>query len=93
MRHPWWRPDLVDRSGGGNHPTSAINVTRKSHAAADGFGATKALYISGDTTAGFKIGADIMPDGEYTFFVPGEARGAERQRIWQSSTNNSLSGF
>jgi hypothetical protein len=85
---------LVDRSGGGNHPTSAINVTRKSHAAADGFGATKAFsYISGDTTAGFKIGADIMPDGEYTFVHLVKYGGAERQRIWQSSTNNFLSGF
>jgi hypothetical protein len=47
-------------------------------------------YISGDTTAGFKIGADIMPDGEYTFVHLVKYGAPRGQRIWQSSTNNFL---
>jgi hypothetical protein len=75
-------------------PTAAVGVTKKTHTVSDGLGATKAFdYMSGTTTSGFKIGADIMPDGEYTFVHLAKYGGAERQRIWQSSTNNFVSGF
>jgi hypothetical protein len=82
-----WR----DSSGNGNDVTAATGA-RILHQAAGSSGAGRGFnFVGGDVNAGLLVDKG-WPQGDYTFVHVTKYNGPTKNRIWQSATQNWLSG-
>lgn len=88
----WTGSQWTDKSGNGNHVTT-ISGTITSTTNAIGNGSTKAVTtLQGNTSANMIFPVGILPS-TYTLFHVARLTGGTRQRIFNGTDQNWLSGF